>query len=172
MQCELSVALQLKVPHHFIERLANGRARRVEDPGAFGATPTPKTLLFNPYQFPTHGSLCRFAQRGLTACLELASRQRTKRSPFAAAYCLIAAEDRHPVWAWRKMRKGTGRVYMRQFGRSVGHPTYIEGFCSVRITRFGASCEVAQLLAYCFTFRASPSRSVLLSIRVVSSVVL
>ena len=61
MGCKLLVALQLKVPLRFIERFASGRARRVEDPGAFGATPTPKTLLFNPYQLPTHGRLCRRA---------------------------------------------------------------------------------------------------------------
>jgi hypothetical protein len=63
MQCKLLVALQLKVPHHFIEKFASGRARRVEDPDAFGATKTPKTLLFNPYQFPTHGGprLCPIA---------------------------------------------------------------------------------------------------------------
>ncbi len=55
MRCKLLVALQLKVPHHFIERVARGRAGRIEDPGAFGATKTPKTLLFNPYQLPIHG---------------------------------------------------------------------------------------------------------------------
>jgi len=55
MQCELSVALQLKVPHHFIERLPSGSARRLEDPGAVGTTKTPKSLSFNPYQIPIHG---------------------------------------------------------------------------------------------------------------------
>ena len=44
MGCKLFVALQLKV----------GRARRVEDPRAFRATKTTKTLLFDPYQLPTH----------------------------------------------------------------------------------------------------------------------
>jgi len=48
MQCELSVALQLEALHHFIERFASGSARRLEDPGAFGAAKTPKTLVFNP----------------------------------------------------------------------------------------------------------------------------
>jgi hypothetical protein len=61
---------------------------------------------------------------------------------------------------------------MRQLGWSVGYPTYMKGILFVRITRFGASREAAEPLEYCFTFRASPSRSVLLSIRVVSSVVL
>jgi len=61
MQRKLLVALQFKVPHRFIEGFASGRARRIEDPGAFGATPTPKTLLFNPYQLPAHGHPCRCA---------------------------------------------------------------------------------------------------------------
>jgi hypothetical protein len=61
MQCELSVALQFKVSHHFIERSASGSAKRLEDPGAFGATKTPKSLLFNPYQRPIHGTLYRCA---------------------------------------------------------------------------------------------------------------
>jgi len=61
MQCELSVALQLKVLHHFIERLPSGSARRLEDPGAIGTPKTPKTFLFNPYQLPIHGPPCRCA---------------------------------------------------------------------------------------------------------------
>jgi hypothetical protein len=61
MQRKLFIALQLKVPVRFIERFASERARRVEDPSAFGATPTSKTLLFNPYQLPTHDRLCRCA---------------------------------------------------------------------------------------------------------------
>jgi len=50
MGCKLLVALQLKVLLRFIERFASGRARRVEDPGAFGATPAPKTVMFDPYE--------------------------------------------------------------------------------------------------------------------------
>ena len=50
MQLKLLVALQLEVPLRFIQRLASGRARRVEDPGAFGATPTAKTVMFDPYE--------------------------------------------------------------------------------------------------------------------------
>ena len=63
MQRKLLVALQLKVEHRFIEGLASGRANRVKDPGAFGATPTAQTWLFNPYQLPTHGCPCRRAHR-------------------------------------------------------------------------------------------------------------
>src|SRR4029077_3212902 len=65
MQRKLLVALQLKVAHRFIERLASGRAKRVKDPGAVGATPTAQTWLFNPYQLPTHGCPCRRAHRGV-----------------------------------------------------------------------------------------------------------
>jgi hypothetical protein len=51
-------------------------------------------------------------QRCLTACLVPACRQGTKRSPFTAAYCLIATENRHPVWpvaedAWSDWAKLT-----------------------------------------------------------------
>jgi hypothetical protein len=38
MRFKLFVALQLKVPQHFIERFSNGRLRGFEDPGAFRAT--------------------------------------------------------------------------------------------------------------------------------------
>jgi hypothetical protein len=54
MQCKLVVALQLKVPHHFIEKFARERASRVEDPSALGAAKTPKVLFLNPYQLATH----------------------------------------------------------------------------------------------------------------------
>ncbi len=50
MQGKLFVALQLKV----------GRASRVEDPGAFGATKATKTLLFDPYQLPMPALVARF----------------------------------------------------------------------------------------------------------------
>jgi hypothetical protein len=61
MGCKPFVALQLKVPHHFIERFAGGRARRLESPATFGATKTPKVLLVDPYQLPAHGRLCGWA---------------------------------------------------------------------------------------------------------------
>ena len=61
MRCKLFVALQGKVLHQFIVRFTSKRAIRVEDPGAFGATPTRKMLLFNPYQLPTHGGPRRCA---------------------------------------------------------------------------------------------------------------
>jgi hypothetical protein len=55
MQTKFMVALQLKVAHHFIERLASGRARRVEDPGAGGTAKAPKMRLINPNQLSAHG---------------------------------------------------------------------------------------------------------------------
>jgi hypothetical protein len=79
MQCKLFVALQLEVAHHFIERCAGGRSRRSAPPATFGATKTPKTLLFNPHQFPAHGRLCRRALT-LSDHMPSARRQGTKRS--------------------------------------------------------------------------------------------
>jgi hypothetical protein len=61
MQYKLSVALQLEVAHHFIERCAGERSMRFEPPATFGATKTLKTLLLNPYQSPAHGCQCRCA---------------------------------------------------------------------------------------------------------------
>jgi hypothetical protein len=53
---KLSVALQLEVPHRFIERFTSGRARSVEHPSAFGATKTPKTYFVDPYSPAGHPS--------------------------------------------------------------------------------------------------------------------
>jgi hypothetical protein len=66
VQCELPIALQFKVAHHFVKRLARGRAGRVEEAAAFGAPKTPKTLLFDPYQLPSHGAPRRRARRRAT----------------------------------------------------------------------------------------------------------
>jgi hypothetical protein len=54
MRCKLFVALQLEVPHHFIERLTRGRSRRIKPPGALRATKTAKTRLFDPYKLAGH----------------------------------------------------------------------------------------------------------------------
>jgi hypothetical protein len=54
MGWKLFVALQLDVPHHFIKGIAGGRARRVEQPSAFGATVTPKTASVDPYKLARH----------------------------------------------------------------------------------------------------------------------
>jgi len=135
---KLFVALQLEVAHHFIERCAGGRTRRFEPPATFGATKTPKTLLLNPYQRPAHGRLCRCA---LTST-RLLSRDETFwfaiiTAPFAAAYSLIAAENRHPVWAWRKMHNKDGRSLQAPIWM-VCRVSYIQGKgLFVRTSDFG-----------------------------------
>ena len=48
------VALQLKVLHHFIERLTRGWSGRFEPPGAFRASKTAKTVFFEPYELAWH----------------------------------------------------------------------------------------------------------------------
>src|ERR1700681_1557847 len=63
MGCKLFVPLQLEVAHHFIERFAGGRTRRLEPPATFGATKTLKTLFLNPYQLPAHCRICSCAPR-------------------------------------------------------------------------------------------------------------
>src|ERR1700680_3273859 len=125
MQPKLFVALQLEVPHHFVERFTHGRGRRSKPPGAFGTTKTPKMLVLNPYQLTAHGCLCGCAPTLSDHMPRTRSPSKDEHSPFTAAYYMFAAEN-HPVGAWRKMPRGTGRVYVRQFGRSVGHPTYVE----------------------------------------------
>jgi hypothetical protein len=65
MGCKLFVALQLEVPHHFIERFPRGRRRRIKPPGAFRASKTTKTLFFDPYNVagypPLKVGLCQSA---------------------------------------------------------------------------------------------------------------
>jgi len=58
MRGKIPVALQLKIPHHFVKRCARGCTRSHESPAALGASKTPKTLFFNPNQFSTHGGPC------------------------------------------------------------------------------------------------------------------
>jgi hypothetical protein len=117
MRFKFPVAPQLKVPHHFTERCAGGWARRVEDPGAFGATPTSKTLLFNPYQLPIHGPLfrCVTALSGRMPSRRLQSKDAA--FSFRVAYCLTAEENRHPVRA-RQKHKGTDCKYAKWDGLS------------------------------------------------------
>src|SRR5580698_2320471 len=55
MKAKFLVALQLKIPHHFIKRCAGRRPRSLEPPAAFGTTKTPKILCFYPNQLATHG---------------------------------------------------------------------------------------------------------------------
>ena len=111
---EFFVALQLEVAHHFIERSAAGRTRRLEPPATFRATKTPKTLPFNPYQLPAHGEQILQA----------------------------------PIWIVCRASYIHGRVFVREQARFWGS--------------FEMLVHVSCVL----------KRSVLLSIRIVSSVVL
>ena len=54
---KLLVALELKVLHHFIERVTRGRSRRFKPPGAFGATKTMKTAFFDPDELASRSHL-------------------------------------------------------------------------------------------------------------------
>jgi hypothetical protein len=47
---EFLVAARLKTTHHRVERLADGRTRRVEDPCTLGTAPTTKARLVYPHQ--------------------------------------------------------------------------------------------------------------------------
>lgn len=55
MGCEILIALPLEVRHHVSERFASRRSRGSEHPCTFGATPAPKSLIFDPYQLAAHG---------------------------------------------------------------------------------------------------------------------
>jgi len=57
MGCKLFVALQLEVPHHFIETFTRGHRRRIKPPGAFRASKTTKALFFDPYNIAGHPPL-------------------------------------------------------------------------------------------------------------------
>jgi hypothetical protein len=161
MQCKLPVALRLEVAHHFIEGFASGRTRSVEDPDTFGATKTPKSLLFNPYQLPTHGPPCRCAPTSAG----LPSRDET-------FYCLIAAENRHPVWAWRKMsEKGWAKFTCASLDGLSGS-LHIHGkVCSRERLISGTSFEVSGIALGVGHVACVLKRSVLLSSRIVSSIV-
>ena len=57
MRCKRLVALRLKVPHHFIESLADRRISRVEEPCTLGAAPTALSRLVYPHKFARHGRI-------------------------------------------------------------------------------------------------------------------
>jgi hypothetical protein len=135
MRCKFPVAPQLKVLYHFTERCAGGWARRVEDPGAFGATPTSKTLLLNPYQLPIHGPLfrCVTAWSGRMPIRRLQSK--VAAFPFRVAYCLTAEENRHPVRA--RQRSIKARILHAPSGMVCrANYTAIEDFRLLRRARF------------------------------------
>ena len=71
MGFKLLVAQRLEVAQHFIERVAFRVTGRFEPPSTFGATKTPKTRQFNPYQLPAHGCLYRFASEYQRAVIRI-----------------------------------------------------------------------------------------------------
>jgi hypothetical protein len=104
MQGKFSVALQLEVAHHFIERCAGERTRRFESPATFGATKTLKTLLLNPHQLPAHNWLCR--------CATPSDRMPGNRLPsgdeafsFHSHVQPDCTRNLPPIWAWLKVGK-------------------------------------------------------------------
>jgi hypothetical protein len=151
MRCKLFVALQLEVAHHFVERCASGRIRGFEPPATFGTPKTPKTLLFNPHQFPAHGCpyCCAPTLSDRMPSARLLSGDETFwfaiTTPLAAAYRLIAVENRHPVWAWQKMREERAILHAPIW--MVCSASYIHGrFWFVRSPDFGACFEEAESL--------------------------
>ena len=122
MQYKLFVALQLEAAHHFIERCAGECSRRSEPPATFGATKTPKTLLFNPHQFSAHGRLCR--------CVAFAARPH--------AWYPLCVEGLSGFAIGRSL-------YICRVEWSVGHPTYVEDLSSCE-PPFRASVELGELL--------------------------
>jgi len=55
VDCKICIPLLLVVVKNFVQRFAGGRSRKNEHPRAFRASPAPKTLFFDPYQFTAHG---------------------------------------------------------------------------------------------------------------------
>src|SRR5208282_1245296 len=54
MGCKPFLELLREVLLHFIERIADGRSRGIEHPGAFRATPASRSLVAGPCQFAAH----------------------------------------------------------------------------------------------------------------------
>ena len=131
MGCKLFVALQLEVPHHFIERFAGGRTRGFEPPATFGATKTLKTLLLNPYQLPAHGHLCRFAPTST----RLLSRDETFwfaiTAPFAAASCGLQQKT--------VTRSGRGGRCIKRWAKFTW--ANLDGLSGILHTGKSCSCE-------------------------------
>jgi hypothetical protein len=143
MQCELFVALQLKVAHHFIERCPGERTRRFEPPATFGATKTSKTLLLNPYQLPAHGRHIAAPQRCLTVCL-VTARHRDEAFSFRSG--VLPDCSRKTV-----TQSGGGGRCVNERGSlhapiwMVCRTSYIHGrFLFARTPDFGALVEVAE----------------------------
>jgi len=105
MQCKLSVALQLEVAHHFVERCAGERARRFEPPATFGATETLKTLLFNPHQLSTHSCLCRCAPTSYDRMPGIRLPSGDEAFSLHSRVLPDCSRNPSPIWAWLKIRE-------------------------------------------------------------------
>jgi len=105
MQCKFSVALQLEVAHHFVERCAGERARRFEPPATFGATKTLKTLLLNPHQLSTHGRLCRCAPTPSDRMPGTRLPSGDEAFSFRSRVLPDGSRNPSPIWAWLKVCK-------------------------------------------------------------------
>jgi hypothetical protein len=82
MGCKFFIAQALEGILHFSERLAGGWPRRLERPGAFGATAALKARLFNPYQLAKHGGC---GTPGKVGCCLGPSLSLQTGSPYAGA---------------------------------------------------------------------------------------
>jgi hypothetical protein len=71
------VALQLEVAHHFIERWAGRRARRLEPPATFRTAKTAKMRLIDPHELPIHPPISPRPTLSGHACYLLAVRGRS-----------------------------------------------------------------------------------------------
>ncbi len=54
MGCEFLVALAFVVRFHLVDGFTDERPKRLEGPGALGASPALKILAFDPDKFATH----------------------------------------------------------------------------------------------------------------------
>jgi hypothetical protein len=127
---KLFVELQPEAELHFLERCAGGRIRRFEPPATFGATKPPKTRLLDPHHLPPHGHLGRSAPTST----RLLSRGKTCRfaidSSFGSRVLPDCSRKPSPSLGRRTIHRSLAKLNMCKFGSSVGHPTYMERFCS------------------------------------------
>ena len=130
MGSKLFVEPQPEVELHFFERCAGGRIRNFEPPATFGATKPPKTRLLDPHHLPPHGHLGRSAPTST----RLLSRGKTCRfaidSSFGSRVLPDCSRKPSPSLGRRTIHRSLAKLNMCKFGSSVGHPTYMERFCS------------------------------------------
>jgi len=109
MGCELFVALQPVVHHHFIERCAGGRTRRFEPPATSGTTKTAEKLFLDPYQLPAHGRLSRCAPTSTRLLSRKGPFRCATNGPFRSGVLPDSSRNPSPSLGVGKMDKGDGR---------------------------------------------------------------